>query len=126
MIVTSLLVGMTFVVAILVGVWGTEIHQSMIKKQETDVEKLGLVNYDVYYKDSNCSVVGENCYRMLFVNNEDFLMSFVIVTSTDLGSHVSGPDGYKLGPYEQKLFNISYPSSLGKEGIYAKVDAVKI
>jgi hypothetical protein len=117
---------MTFVVAILIGIWGTDIHQSIIKKQETDVEKLGLVNYDVYYKDSNCSVAGEKCYRMLFVNNEDFSMRFVIVTHTDLGNHVSGPGGYELGPYEQKLLNISYPSNLGDKGIYAEVDAVKI
>jgi hypothetical protein len=127
LIISVILVGFTIAIGVTVILWGTNVQKSTIKNQETDTKNLGLLNFDAYYKDSNCNAVaGENCYRLLLINHENFDLGFVIKTHTSLGSHISGPENYILGPYDQKTFDISYPAELGVEEVYAEVDAIKI
>ena len=126
LITVVILIGVVVITGIVIFTSGLEIQKSQIDNQETDVEKLGLLDFKIYYEDSNCNVVGENCYRLLVVNNENFEIGIIVKTFTDLGVDVSGPEGYVLKPFDQKVFVISYPSELRKENIYAEVNALKI
>jgi hypothetical protein len=125
LIVSVLLVGLTFVVGIVVIGFGTDIQKLSIENQETDLEVLGWVQFSAYYKDASCTPeANHHCYRLLIVNNEDLPINFIVKTNSLLGKEISGPDEYFLGPYEQKVFNINYSSSLGNESVFAEVDPV--
>jgi flagellin-like protein len=121
LIATSLLVGMTIVIGVVVIGFGHNILYSVQQNQELDLVKAGLVNYEVYFKDTNCNETG-NCYKMLFSNGENFPLKFSVITHAEFGSHISGPENYLLNAYEQKVFIITYPSDLGMAN-YAEVDA---
>lgn len=125
LIVSVLLVGLTFIVGIVVIGFGTNIQKEVIGNQETDLEVLGWVQFSAHYKDASCTPESNNhCYRLLIVNNEDIPINFIVKTNSPLGKEISGPGEFFLGPYEQKVFNINYSSMLGNESIYAEVDPV--
>jgi hypothetical protein len=125
LIVTSILVGLTLVVGVVIFGFGIDIQQSTIKDNSYDLEELGLVKFSAYYKDAECYPEPQtHCYRVFIKNSEDFPMKFVVQTSSPLGSHISGPDDIFLGPYEQKVFNITYPINLGNDSLYAEVNPV--
>jgi len=126
LIVTVMLIGVTIVVSVVVFSFGMQIQTNAIDNQETDLTKLGLVQFSAYYRGEPVCVPENNslCYSLLLVNNEDFDLRFVVKTHTSLGMDISGPEGLELGAYEQKVFIINYPVGLGEVDIYAEVDAV--
>jgi hypothetical protein len=125
LIVTSILVGLTIVISVTIFGFGTRIQQDAIDANTHNLQDLGLVKFSAHYQDAFCEPgPGNHCYRIFIKNNEDFLMNFVVVTNSPKGAHISGPGGISLGPYEQKVFNITYPNNLGNDSLYAEVDPV--
>jgi len=129
LIVTSILVGLTLVIGVTIFGFGVDIQKSSIESNTYDLEELGLVQFSAYYKDAACEETGtipaeHFCYRIFIKNNENFPLGFVVQTSSPAGSHISGPDEFPLGPYEQKVFNINYPINLGDQDLYAEVNPV--
>ncbi len=128
LIMTVILVGITITIGVFIIGFGHDIVYSTQQNQELDLVKAGLVNYDVYYKDINCSGqvnLNESCYGMTFVNKEGFALRFGVTTHAEFGVHVGNPENYFLDAYEQKVFIISYPSDLG-DADYAEVNAFVI
>jgi len=125
LIVTSILVGLTFVISVTIFGFGTQIQKSAIESNTYNLKELGLVKFSAYYKDADCTPEdGNHCYRVLIRNNENFQMKFVVRTNSPSGSSTEGPDNIVLNAYEQKVFNINYPTQLGEENIYAEIDPV--
>ena len=121
LIASIFLVGITVVVSVIIFGWGNTLLYSMQEDQELDLVKLGMVDFDAKYRDVGCSVdSGSFCYSLLLINNEDFDLNFLVRTKSDLGVDVDGP--FVVGAYEQKIFNISFLDSMGRD-VYAEVDA---
>jgi flagellin-like protein len=125
LLATVLLVGVTFIVGVIVILGGTDVQKSAMRSQENFIGKVGIIDFDVNFKDAQCNIPGKNCYRVLIKNNEESKLNFVITTTTNLGISVSGPEEYELNPYSQNIFVVSYPSEMGVEGIYSEVKAIK-
>lgn len=127
LIVTVILVGFVFVISVVVFSFGIDIHKSTMKDQEINLEKLGLINYDAYFKDDDCRgdpEVGddENCYRLLISSNEDMELEFVVRTVSDFGADI---DRFAFEPYQQRVITVAYPNTL-KEDVYAEVTPVEV
>ena len=122
LIATTMLVGMTVVIAVVVFGFGHNILYSVQQDQEVNLKEAGLVYYDSYFKDADCDGGKDSCYRLLFVNEENFPLRFNIVTHTEGGMHLSESEDYLLDPFEQKIFVIIFPSKLG-DANYAEVNA---
>ena len=123
LIATTMLIGMTMVIAVVVFGFGHNVLYSVQEDQELDLKEAGLVNYDAYYKDSVCNVEdGESCYNLLFSSNEGFPLKFSVITHANGGMHLSDSEDYFFEPFEQKIFVIIFPDKLGKAN-YAEVNA---
>ena len=114
------------VLSILVINFGIQTQKSMIKSQDEKIKQVGLLDFKVGYKDADCFIEGEYCYRLIIQNNEEFQLNFIITTITSLGSEISGLEEYYAEPYGQKVFVVSYSKDLGKENIRAEVRGIKI
>ena len=126
-IVTVLLVGFVFVIGIVIFSFGIDIHRSTMEDQEVNLERLGLINYDAYFKDDVCRddpEVGsdEYCYRLLISSSEDMNLKFIVTTVSDYGADI---DEFEFEPYQQKVVTIAYPKSM-KEDVYAEITPVEI
>lgn len=123
LIATTLLVGMTFVIGIVVMGFGHNLLYSAQQEQGENLQNVGLVNYDAYYRDEVCDETQtEDCYRMLFSSNEDSALKFNVITHAEGGIYFSESDEYFLEPFEQKIFTIYFPKELG-DAEYAEVNA---
>jgi hypothetical protein len=123
LIITVILVGFVFVISLVVFSFGIDIHKSTMEDQEINLEKLGLINFDAYFKDDTCEAGGnEFCYRLLISSSEDIPLEFVVRTVSDFGADI---DRFEFEPYQQKVVTITYPKSM-KEDVYAEITPVEV
>ncbi len=123
LIATLFLVGLTIALATGIGIWSQGITKT--KMEGTELSPI-TVDFDVEISSAGECYEEYHCYGILITNNENFGVNYLVITSTNEGIESESPEDYYVGPFQSKLFTVSYDKGLGKEDVKTSVDAVSL